>query len=105
MVSHQLHSQIEYMILALLLKCSGLRALIIAYIGGTVLFSIQLFVPDCQYSCIVPPPSLIFPPVSLVYMLSTISGFTDFAFPLLALYGKQYFYAAAGFAHFVRLTP
>jgi len=38
-------------------------------------------------------------------MLSTISGFTDFAFPLFALYGKQYFYATAGFAHFVRLIP
>ena len=38
-------------------------------------------------------------------MLSTISGFTDFAIPLLALYGKQYLYAVAGFAHFVRLTP
>ena len=30
-----------------------------------------------------------------------MSGFTDFAFPLLALYGKQYLYATAGFAHFV----
>jgi len=37
-------------------------------------------------------------------MLVTISGFSDFAFPLLALYGKQYFYAIAGLAHFVRLT-
>ena len=36
-------------------------------------------------------------------MISTIFGFTDFAFPLLALYGKQYLYAVAGFAHFVRL--
>ena len=44
-----------------------------------------------------------FPPVSIVYMLSTVSGFTDFAFPLLALYGKQWWYATAGFAHFVRL--
>jgi len=50
MASHEPHSQIEYMILALLLKYSGLQALIIAYIGGTVLFSIQLFVPDCQCS-------------------------------------------------------
>ena len=49
MASHQLYSQTEYMILALLLKCSGLQALIIAYTGGAVLFSIQLFVPDCQY--------------------------------------------------------
>jgi hypothetical protein len=38
-------------------------------------------------------------------MLSTISGFTDFAFPLLALYGKQYLFATAGFAHFVRRIP
>jgi len=81
-----IHLQIEYMILALLLKCSGLQALIIAYIGGTILFSIQLFIPD----------------FSIVYMLSTISGFTDFAFPLLALYGKQNFYALAGFSHFVQ---
>jgi hypothetical protein len=103
--SHQPHSQIEYIILALLLKYSALQALFIAYIGGTVLFSIQLFVPDCQYSALHHPPLLIFPPVSLVYMLSTISGFTDFAFPLLALYGKQYLYAVAGFAHFVRLIP
>jgi len=38
-------------------------------------------------------------------MLTAVAGFTDFAFPLLALYGKQYLYAVAGFAHFVRLTP
>ena len=50
MASHQLHSQIEYMILALMLKYSALQGLLIAYIGGTILFSIQLFVPDCQYS-------------------------------------------------------
>jgi len=81
-----IHLQIEYMILALLLKYSGLQALIIAYIGATILFSIQLFVSD----------------FSLVYLLSTISGFTDFAFPLFALYGKQYWYATAGFAHFVQ---
>jgi len=85
-VTATIHLQIEYMILALLLKCSGLHALVIAYFAGTILFSVQLFVPD----------------FSLVYMLSTISGFTDFAFPLLALYGKQYFYATAGFAHFVQ---
>jgi len=85
-ITATIHLQIEYMILALLLKCSGLQALIIAYIGGTVLFSIQLFVSD----------------FSIVYMLSTISGFTDFAFPLLALYGKQWWYATAGFAHFVQ---
>ena len=35
------------MILALMLKYTALQALIIAYIGGTVLFSIQLLVPDC----------------------------------------------------------
>ena len=46
----QPYSQIEYMILALMLKYSGLQALVIAYIGGTVLFSIQLFVSDRQYS-------------------------------------------------------
>jgi len=47
MASDQLHSQIEYMILALLLKYSGLQAVVIAYIGGTILFSIRLFVPGC----------------------------------------------------------
>ena len=93
------------MILALLLKYSGLQALVFAWIGGTVLFSIQLFVPDCQYGPIKPSGVTHIPPVSIVYMLSTISGFTDFAFPLLALYGKQWWYATAGFAHFVRSMP
>jgi len=50
MASDQLHSQIEYMSLALMLKYSGLQALVIAYIGGTILFGIQLFIPDRQYS-------------------------------------------------------
>jgi hypothetical protein len=50
MASDQIHSQIEYMILALMLKYSGLQALIIAYIGGTLLFSIQLFITDRQCS-------------------------------------------------------
>jgi hypothetical protein len=36
-------------------------------------------------------------------MFSTISGFTDIAITLFALYGKQWLYATAGFAHFVRL--
>jgi len=85
-ITATIHLQIEYMILALMLKYSALQALFIAYIGGTVLFSIQLLVPD----------------FSIVYMISTIFGFTDFAFPLLALYGKQYLYATAGFAHFIQ---
>ena len=87
-----------------MLKYSALQGLLVAYIGGTVLFGVQLFVPDCQYSAWYNPSLHIVPPVSLVYAISTIAGFTDFAFPLLALYGKQYLYAVAGFAHFVRLT-
>ena len=50
MASHQLHSQIEYMILALMLKYSAFQGLLVAYIGGSVLFSIQLLVPDCQFT-------------------------------------------------------
>jgi hypothetical protein len=49
MASDAYYSQIEYMILALLLKYSGLQALVIAYIGGTILFGTQLFLSDCQY--------------------------------------------------------
>ena len=104
LLTNQVRSQIEYMILALLLKYSGLQALFIAWIGGTVLFTIQLFVPDCPYSPIKSSSVTHSPPVSIVYMLSTISGFTDFAFPLLAIHGKQYLYATAGFAHFVCST-
>jgi hypothetical protein len=39
-----------------------------------------------------------------MYILSSMSGFTDFAFPLLALYGKQHLDAMAGFAYLICLT-
>ena len=46
LITDHVYSQIEYMIIALLLKSSGLTALIVAYIGGTVLFAAQLFIED-----------------------------------------------------------
>jgi hypothetical protein len=44
-------SQVEYMIIALLLKRSGLEALVVAFVVGTILFGIPLFVPDCKCNC------------------------------------------------------
>jgi hypothetical protein len=98
------NSQVEYMIIALLLKTSALKALLYGYIGGTVLFTILMFVEDCSslpHLEIVPFVNKSFHAVSIVYILSTISGFTDFFIPLLLTYGKQYFYAAGGFCHLV----
>jgi hypothetical protein len=40
--------QIEYLIIALLLKSSGLKALVYAYVGGTILYTVQMFVKDCM---------------------------------------------------------
>ena len=45
----QTFSQIEYMIIALFLKRTGLEALVVAYVVGTILFGIPLFVPDCKF--------------------------------------------------------
>lgn len=99
-------SQIEYMILALLLKRSGLVALVVAYVVGTILFGITLFVPDCKcnypriHKWIILTVSL----VSLVYMLTVVSGATDFALPLLLLYGRQWLFAVAALAHGVQVV-
>jgi len=76
------------MIVALLLKASGLTALLVAYIAGLILFSIQLFVDD----------------FSLVYMLSTVSGFADFLIPLLFTYGREWLYAIGAWSHLVQVV-
>jgi len=83
-----IHLQIEYMILALLLKRSGLQALLVAYVVGTILFGIPLFVSD----------------FSLVYMLTVVSGATDFAMPLLLTYSRQWTYATAAWAHSIQVV-
>lgn len=44
-----INSQLEYMIIALLLKATALQALIVAYIIGTIGYSIALFVEDCEF--------------------------------------------------------
>jgi hypothetical protein len=94
------------MIIALLLKASGLKAMLIAYIAGTLLYTMLLFVEDRQslrrLHIFTSAKSL--RAVSIVYILTTVAGFTDFFIPLLLAYGKQYLYAAGGFAHLVRLT-
>ena len=41
--------QIEYMIFALLLKSSALTGLVVAYIAGTILYVVDLFVKDRKY--------------------------------------------------------
>jgi hypothetical protein len=40
--------------------------------------------------------------VSLIYIVTTIAGFSDFLIPLLCFYGKQYLYAVGGFAHLIQ---
>jgi len=80
------HLQIEYMILALLLKSSALKALVIAYIAGSILFAIQLFTPD----------------YSILYIATTIAGFPDILIPVLFTYGKQRYFAIGSFAHLVQ---
>ena len=94
------------MILALLLKRSGLEALMVAYVVGTILFGIPLFVPDCKfnYPQIHKLTKLTVPLVSIVYMLTVVSGASDFAMPLLLAYGHQWLYATAMFAHGVQVV-
>ena len=94
------------MILALLLKRSGLEALVVAYVVGTILFGIPLFVPDCKFNCPQAHKStkLTAPLVSLVYMLTVISGASDFALPLLLAYGRQWLYTTAALAHGVQVV-
>jgi len=87
-ISAIIHLQIEYMVMALLLKRSGLEALVVAYVVGTILFGIPIFVPD----------------FSIVYMLTVVSGATDFALPLLLLYGRQWLFAIAALAHAVQVV-
>jgi len=94
------------MILALFLKRSGLEALAVAYVVGTVLFGIPLFVRDCEskflqiHKWTILTVSL----VSLVYMLTVVSGATDFAMPLFLLYGRQWFFATAALAHSIQVV-
>ena len=99
-------SQIEYMLIALFLKRSGLEALVVAYVVGTILFGIPLFVPDCEFNC---PQRhkcirLTLSLVSLVYMLTVVSGATDFAMPLFLLYGRQWLYGTAALAHGIQVV-
>lgn len=37
--------------------------------------------------------------MSIVYIITTIAGFSDFLIPILLAYGKQWLYAIGGFAH------
>ena len=94
------------MILALLLKRSGLEALVVAYVVGTILFGIPLFVPDCTCDCSQTHKRIILTvsSVSLVYMLTVISGASDFAMPLFLLYGRQWLFATATLAHGVQVV-
>jgi hypothetical protein len=42
--------------------------------------------------------------VSLVYMLTVVSGATDFALPLFLLYGRQWLFATAALAHGIQVV-
>jgi hypothetical protein len=99
-------SQVEYMILALFLKRSGLEALVVAYVVGTILFGIPLFVPDCKLKYLKHTKWIILTVclVSVVYILTVISGATDFAMPLFLLYGRQWLFATAALAHGVQVV-
>lgn len=95
------------MIVALLLKSSGLTALMVAYFAGFLLFSIQLFVEDCTSLLFFPFTYHLLTPlssVSLVYIFSTVSGFPDFLIPLLFTYGKQWIYAIGAWGHLVQVV-
>src|SRR5882757_3593184 len=94
------------MILALLLKRSGLQALVVAYVVGTVLFGIPLFVRDCKFNRpqIHQVVRLIVSLVSVVYVLTVIAGASDFAMPLLLAYGRQWLFATAALAHGVQVV-
>jgi len=100
-------SQIEYMLIALFLKRSGLEALVVAYAVGTILFGIPLFIPDCEFNR---PQNihkwirLTLSLVSIVFMLTVVSGATDFAMPLFLLYGRQWLYGIAALAHGVQVV-